>query len=522
MQGRLLFLIAILIGFFSYIIFFLGIASQINRLSIGIVLLSLFFIIAFSMLKHSESVKSLFIQAKKNSFYFTVFLLLLLGNFIGVLGPELGFDALWYHLLIPKLYIEKGSIEFISGGLLYYSAMPKLIDLLYVPALMFSNEISAKLIHFLFGILTTIVTYKTANLFVNKRLSYLAAIIFYSNLVVGWLSITAYIDLGRAFFASLSIYFFLLYYRLKDIKYLYFSAILVGFEIASKFLGISTLGSLVLVFLIFPNKLNFISKLKKSLILVIIPLIIISPWLVFSYINTGNLFYPFFTETYPSGVSFSSFNPILIIKNTFNLLLFSADPISPIYLISLPLIIFLYTKMPNELKLTVFILIINILIWNLIPQKNSRFIVPYLPIFSVLIVWIISKSVPAIRNILYLFIFLVVFSNIIYRGVANMKYLPFIFGNESKEKFLEKNLNFDFGDYIDKGGKVSEIVENEKVLIKGIHNLYYVDFKYDHESWIREKDYRYILSREALLTENDYNLVYQDSLTNTYLYEKNK
>lgn len=103
-----------------------------------------------------------------------------------------------------------------------------------------------------------------------------------------------------------------------------------------------------------------------------------------------------------------------------------------------------------------------------------------------------------------------------------MKYLPFIFGNESKEKFLEKNLNFDFGDYIDKGGKVSEIVENEKVLIKGIHNLYYVDFKYDHESWIREKDYRYILSREALLTENDYNLVYQDSLTNTYLYEKNK
>jgi hypothetical protein len=178
--------------------------------------------------------------------------------------------------------------------------------------------------------------------------------------------------------------------------------------------------------------------------------------------------------------------------------------------------------MPNELKLTVFILAINILIWSFIPQKNSRFIVPYLSIFSVLIVWIISKSAPAIRNTLYLFVFLAVFLNIIYRGVANMKYLPFIFGYETKEKFLEKNLNFDFGDYIDKSGKVSEIVGNEKVLIKGIHNLYYVDFKFDHESWVSKKIYKYILSSEALLTENDYNLVYQDSLTNTYLYEKNK
>ena len=31
-------------------------------------------------------------------------------NLIGVLGPELAFDALWYHLTLPKIYLEKHSL----------------------------------------------------------------------------------------------------------------------------------------------------------------------------------------------------------------------------------------------------------------------------------------------------------------------------------------------------------------------------------------------------------------------------
>ena len=31
-------------------------------------------------------------------------------NLIGALGPELGFDALWYHLTLPKIYLSEGKI----------------------------------------------------------------------------------------------------------------------------------------------------------------------------------------------------------------------------------------------------------------------------------------------------------------------------------------------------------------------------------------------------------------------------
>ena len=107
-------------------------------------------------------------------------------NLAGALGPEGGFDALWYHLPIPKIWLEAHRIFFI-GGNLYYSAMPKLIDMLYV-----WGETPAKLMHLVFGLLSTAVTYKLARKWLDEKGALLAAVIFYSNLVVGWQSITAY------------------------------------------------------------------------------------------------------------------------------------------------------------------------------------------------------------------------------------------------------------------------------------------------------------------------------------------
>jgi len=520
MQGRLLFSIAILIGIYSYFVFFAGLFGNLNKSVIGASLIIIFAAILVFLFVYKESVVSIYIQAKKNSFYFLILLFCISVNLIGVIGPELGFDALWYHLVIPKLFIEWESINFIRGGLLYYSAMPKLVDMLYIPALMFGNELTVKFIHFLFGILTTVVTYKIANLFLDKKWSYLAAVVFYSNLVVGWMSITGYIDLGRAFFGTLSIYSFLLFYKTKDFRYFFLSSILAGFEVATKFLGFSTLISLVLAYVFFIDGRMFL-KIKNIILYVLISVAVVTPWLIFSYISTNHLFYPFFTDIYPSGVSILSFNPLLILKDTIGLFLFSADPISPIYLIFLPIIVFHFKSSSKNIKLLIFILAINLLIWNFVPQKNSRFIIPYLPIFSVLAIWGLSVSTKNLQKIGYIFLYFTFILNIIYRGVANFKYVPVILVLESKKEFLVQNLNFDFGDYLDVENKVERIVKDEKVLIKGIHNLYYVDFSFDHESWAKGDNYSYILTRGELEDKNGYNLIYIDLITNTYLYEKN-
>lgn len=520
MQGKRLFIFAVLVSSYAYSLFIAGILKILNAEAIYISTIIFSFLLFAAILRHLKIKKMIFLF---NKFFYLLFLFLIIAliNFIGVLGPELGFDALWYHLTIPKLYIENESIFFIDGGLLYYSAMPKLIDLLYIPALFYADEIFAKFIHFLFGLLTSVVVYKTANIFVNKKLSFLASLIFYSNLVVGWMSITAYIDLGRAFFTSLCIYFFMLFYKSRNMKYFYFSSIIVGFEIATKLLGISTLISILIILLVCFREIRLTDRIKKLLLYIIAPVLIISPWLLFSIINTGTLFYPFFTDIYPSGINFESFNPLLIVKNYINLFLFAADPISPIYIITIPLLISLKDRIPKDLRILLYVFIINLIIWNFIPQKNSRFLLPYLPMASVSVVWVLYTLEKNIQRSLYFFIILTLCLNIVYRGVANIKYLSVILGCETKEVFLEKNLNFKFGDYMDRSNKVSQIVGNERVLIKGIHNLYYINFKFDHDSWGQDNIYRYILVYNDLLRDDKYKLIYSDAVTHTNLYEKN-
>ena len=53
-----------------------------------------------------------------------------------------------------------------------------------------------------------------------KIKSLLAVLLFYTNLVVGWMSITAYIDLSRTYFEIMSFLSFVLYLDGKKIRYI--------------------------------------------------------------------------------------------------------------------------------------------------------------------------------------------------------------------------------------------------------------------------------------------------------------
>ena len=117
------------------------------------------------------------------------------------------FGTTW---ILPKIFLINHSIFHISGGLLSYSDMPKLTEMLYLAGLAFGDETIAKLIHFsIFKILVLLIIYKISRKFLSRNFSLIATIIFYSNLVVGWESITAYIDLARTFFELMALWGFL-------------------------------------------------------------------------------------------------------------------------------------------------------------------------------------------------------------------------------------------------------------------------------------------------------------------------
>ena len=68
------------------------------------------------------------------------------------LGPTRSWDAEVYHLSIPKLYVENGGFRNVDMSV--YSHWPLGTELVFAAALILQDFITAKLVHFGFGLLT--------------------------------------------------------------------------------------------------------------------------------------------------------------------------------------------------------------------------------------------------------------------------------------------------------------------------------------------------------------------------------
>lgn len=522
--------LAIYIGIYSYIVLILGITHLLY--STYVIAVSYAYLAAIFIINY-RNINIYFANAKIKNIKLPLIVLLLIIqasiNLIGALGPELSFDALWYHLTIPKIYLLNHSLFVIPGNLFYYSGMPKLTELLYIFGLAQNNEIIAKLMHFLFGILTLIVIYKLSRKFLSKTYSIFSCLIFYSNLVVGWESISAMIDLARSFYEVMAFLSFINYLDSKERKWIIMCGVMLGFAISIKILALGSV--FIIIFLLILLKYIFGKKiifLKNTFYVLIFSILIPLPYFLISFLSTNNPFYPFFSNIYPYKINISFFNLLNFVKDLWNIFLYSPDPISPVYIISFPLLIIFYKKLKYKEKIILAYSFASLIIWYVTPRTGGgRFLMPYLPVLSVLVMVIINKI--KIKNIKNFILICIIFTSIIsifYRGIANLKYMPVILGYESKDKFLTNNLNFKFGDFYDIDNYFKKnIKKNDKVLIYGGHNLFYVNFPFIHETYVKKGDeFNYVLTIRHELPKRFWywKLVYKNGITGAMLYTLNK
>ncbi len=540
-----MFIFALLIGIYSYIIFALGINGLLYK-NVAIWSALIFWSLAFywyrnNIIKTIKYIKPISRLKNKLLLLFALIFILQVGiNFIGALGPELAFDALWYHLTLPKLYLEHHSISYIPGGLLYYSAMPKLAEMLYLTSLAFNGEILAKVIHFSFGLLTCLALYNFQRKFFSPLISMIGVVIFYSNLVVAWESITTYVDLIRAFFEVIALWAFVNWWEDRKRKWFVLSAIMVGLAVTTKLLAI---GSLIifslLIFLSSRPKWRRHHEVDSTLVVDLIQylltywLIVLAvplPWFIFSYINTGNPVYPFFSEIYK--IAPEPLTTLDFFSEIWDLFTNSPDPLSPLYMIFLPIIIFSSSKFKQEIKIISLYSALAVLVWFFTPRTGGgRFILPYLPALSISCAACLNflienkkKYGVYITKFLVIIIILVSFTSIGYRFTANSKYIPVLLGKESKSEFLTSHLNFSFGDFYDTDGYFKKNIKKEdKVLLIGFHNLYYADFPFIDASWLKEGDkFNYIATQNTQLPQKykSWKLIYTNTKTMVKLYTR--
>ena len=489
--------LAIALGIYSYLILALGLLGWLYRLPIFGVSLPFLAGGAYWLWKNRQFCKSKWKDEIGKDplvvFLIVIVVIQILINLLGALSPELSFDALWYHLTPPKLYVTYHQIYHIPGWLLSVSSLPRLTEMFYSVALLFGNEIWAKLIHFVFGVLALVALFNLLRRYFNLRLSLLGVVTFYTMLIVGWQSTTAYIELNRVFFEILALDCFLKWMETKKQNLLWEAGILVGLAVAVKILAFGTL----LVFLILIILLRNKGWLKQALGFVFWAFLAVSPWLFLSWVNTGNPFFPLWGGPKDQAGLVIQPNflwltdrflkmPLYLWKAT----ILPDDIISPVYLIFLPLILLSIWKQKIVFKLSALYVLLGIFF---AVSNSNRYLLPYLPGFTLVVLSVFNWEWAKRKMVKNFLVAIIIFSAILNlggRALATRKFLPYFLGKQSKSEFLSQRLDFAFGDFYDVDGYFAKnIKKDDLVLIYGVHNLYYVNFPYIHESWARPGTY---------------------------------
>ncbi|MBN2144136.1 MAG: phospholipid carrier-dependent glycosyltransferase [Candidatus Aureabacteria bacterium] len=253
------------------LVFLLGVISKTN-------------FIPFSRMNNPGILEALF-----HVFLTVIAFSLLMGTFT----PHIFWDEGAYHLTLPRLYLDQKGFFRVPFNV--YSNWPQSMEMLFTLALLIKDFILARLIHFSFGILTLILIITFSRSRSDSRVAgCLAAIFFLANEIVLFEMKTAYADLGMAFFFFSAFVCLNLAFENPGQRktYLIYSGLCLGLAAGTKFSGIFSL--LCFVFLLLMNPINNKRKISDIWLLIFPGLILVMPWLIKSFCQTGNPLYPFF------------------------------------------------------------------------------------------------------------------------------------------------------------------------------------------------------------------------------------
>ena len=433
-----------------------------------------------------------------------IFIILALFNLVGVIAPEIEFDALWYHLTLPKIYLMVHNVHYLPRGPgdyhFYYSVTPRLTEMLYGIGLAFDGSgIFAKLIHYSFGLFWFLSIFVFLRLFLTRRWSFLLALAIYGSSSALWLSQTANIDLATAFFVSVSLWSLFSYFKKSDEIFLYFSAIFMGFNLATKTYGLIIFS---VIFLIILFRVGWREAIKYALI----ALVIVLPFYLQAYFATGNPIYPVFSiqdsalgqYIYPAQSLKEWYLTVWLGKLPglfWRILVNQYTPVFGLILLSFLLLF----KNIKDFFWPLLIFLGFFLGWSLIPITEPRYFIVILPIMALLAGLVIEKMNFKFFKVSVVLLLLIGLGiNLNLQNTKFLRKIKVVFHQETKETYLRENLGpLTFYDFA--GSFKKHLPPDAKILTANIHNLFYVNFNFWDLSFIPEIDDMHI--RPAELAE---------------------
>jgi len=337
-----------------------------------------------------------FMYKRKFDFYsgITIFVtgLTFLYIFITALVPPLFYDSLVYHLAVPQQYIAAGSIVDLKGNI--YSYLPGLVQMDYLVFMQLAGDIGVNFFQVAFYLAALTLIYKFAKLVQGDANFTLILAATFPLFVLN--SLRCVVDVPVAFFTILAVYILMKKPWLAAAKntmprgFSVFLGLSLGAIIATKYTGAAVIlfTAVYCVFLLRAKRI----KTAEFLAICIIPFLLLLPYLVRNIIFTGNPVYPFFTGIFRVSPQMAGeavnylkhvhgfgegqgFFDFLIgpYSMTFDPVKFGGDVISPIFIISILLVLFVKKK---NIGMLLWFCLFYYIVWFLTGQVARYFLGP--------------------------------------------------------------------------------------------------------------------------------------------------
>jgi len=455
-------------GIVGYCVFLLGLFDGFHPLPIRLLLIVLLALSLAGWLRVKKPAATpdlKHLRSPLDRFAFFLLLLCLFAGLLLTLTPEIGKDALIYHLAVPKLFLKHHGFYFIPGNI--FSNYPLHSEMLYLIGLFLQGDILARGIHFLMLLFILL----GMDQFIRHRMKghdypALSLLIFCAIPSVFAVSHVAYNDLFVTFYSMAAIFAFINWFDRPEKAWLILSSVFTGLALAGKYtaLFLPFIGLLGILWAARHHRFRAAGTFRILLLYGFIAVIVGSPFYIKNWIVTGNPFYPFiygifggrgwepqqaqfydfFVQSLGMGRTFLDY--ILLPWNlSFHAKMNSAHfdgMIGPIFIATLPFVVGI-RKPSMVLKIMGICCILMFLFWASAAQQ-IRYLIPIFP-FLAIITGAILTEYQKKKMVYYLLVFLVAGSLVfngyyIIKDFRRINPVNVVIGKEGRSEFLDRML----------------------------------------------------------------------------------
>ena len=209
---------------------------------------------------------------------------------INALAPEREYDALWYHLQLPRLWLEQGRpVDVVAE---YVSLYPLTWELLFGAGLVMGGPIAAKLLHFACLPALALLVSQAARRYVPSAWPLAAASIVVLTPTLLWEASTTYVDLALSLHSAAACYALARHAETRNRSWALLAGLLFGVAAATKHLGIVVTAAALATFVVFARDGSRWRVLRRGGLIVLIAALVPTPWYLRSWLASGNPVFP--------------------------------------------------------------------------------------------------------------------------------------------------------------------------------------------------------------------------------------